>query len=452
MSTYLWLDTLNLNDQVNYSLGKGWKPRVARRRRSGLGGWIYEDVVESIPLRIFSKVSLDACLDARDAIVARLDRAEGWSRDEPVDVVLLKCKVDGSSLTNPLQSEVLAGDGDDLLELGAEFNETVKAWEIQAVIRVKRKGDLLGDVDSDTSSAGGPATLLTCTLAESLPLYSPLSVELAGMNYQTASAGLYEINIPQGVLLIASAATRLKLIEAESFDSAVSSPVTDVADAAASGGHYIRMTSGQSVRYTGIDTSDIEGDLIGVYAMCHLTSSTDQWSLYTSVFRDGSIGADESAQTIIINGQTGYKPVKLGVLGRASDTFTLNITPTRLSGSGNFEIDVMGLIALGSLSERVVAVNSLVFFDAVAAATQLANMGVRHNRLESRLPSGYVEFANGSEGAGLPYDGNIHLASIGDTVVATWLAGGNQWRHNDDAGVVSLSLAVGRRRAYLASR
>lgn len=457
MATYLRLDIgasdIDLNDRVNYRLGQGWRPRVPRRRASGLAGWLYEDAVEEIPIQIFSEDSLDDCLDARDAIVNALDQAHRWRHGEAVEPVLFKCKIDGSSLTNPLQTEVLDGDGEDLLQLQPDFNQLIRAWEIHTTLRLLRKGDLLGDTDSDSAAAGGPATLLTCTLTESIPLYSPLSIDLAGMDYQTDDGGgLYSVNIPKGLLLVASSTDRIKLIEAEEYDSGTSSPVTDVVDAAASGGGYIRMSSGQSVNYTGLITNGLDGaTLIGVYAMCNLTSDTDKWSVTTTIYRTGSIGANEHSETITIDGMTGYNPVRLGMLGRATANYDLKITVTRISGSGSIEFDVYGLLALGAPSEQAISTNQVLFFDS-SLSGQDVDMGIRHNRLSDRLPAAYVELAGGGQGVAWSYDGVIHLASIGDTVIVAWLAGGSTWRHNDDAGVVSLTLTASRRRSYLAPR
>ena len=64
-------------------------------------------------------------------------------------------------------------------------------------------------------------------------------------------------------------------------------------------------------------------------------------------------------------------------------------------------------------------------------------------------PAAYTELSGGVDSAHIRYEGNIHLVSVGETVLVMWLAGGAQWRHEDDAGVVSLTLTASRRRAYL---
>lgn len=447
--------TLNLNDTTNYGIPDGeYTPAISKRRRSGMGGWQYDDVEERIPLHVRGATGA-AALDNLIALIDLLDQAERFWMGEDVDPVLIQYLPNNTNLGAVVQSEVLGpvGDTTPWLRLSPYINDASNYELPEIEVRILRRGDWLAAADEASSSATEPSQLMACTLSESIPLYAPLSVDLSGMNYTTDDGGgFYSVNIPDGVLLLSSASDKIQLWEAENYNSSISSPVTDVVDATASGGNYIRMSSGQSVRYDGINSFYITGSLIAIYAMCHLTVATDQWQIYTSIYRDGSVGADEQSNTITLDGQTGYKPVKLGILGRASESFTLNVTVTRLSGSGSIEFDVFCLLALGQPSERTIAVNSLIFFDG-AAATYNAAMGIRHKRLESRKPSGYVEFSDGTYGAGLPYDGDIHLASIGDKVYGVWMAGGtSDWKHNDDAGIVSLTMTASRRRAYLAPR
>lgn len=454
MATYLKIGTVDLNNNINYRLAPGWRPRVARRRVSGLAGWLYEDVTEDIPVQIFSTNSLADCLDARDAVINALDQAHRWRYGEAVSAVLFKYRVDGSVLSNPLQAEVLSGSGDDLIRLEPTFNRDIRAWIIEATISLLRRGDLLGDEDTPTDASAAQPAVVTITFAESVPLYSPVTIKASNIDYQNQNG----INIPKGLWFVASAATRLLLLqgEARSTSGATTSTAAAVVDANASGGNYLEFDHGED-GYWNLSTSDIVGDLIGVYAMCNQTSGSAVWKLTTQIYREATSGINLD-QVVTIPGEApGYEPVRLGVLSRADDKFTLHIQAILLSGSGKFNVDYLVLIALGAPGERVIGFNQMsgiLPYTGLPGDIVDRRMIVDNRRLVAQRPNFQLqETSGGVLVTTISYEADIHLASIGDKLYWLQMAAGSNgtWLWLDDAST-SRTITATRRRAYLAPR
>ena len=448
--------TLELNDGTNYGIPNNeWSPAVSKRKQGGMGGWLYEDIEERIPVHVRGATA-GAAIDNLVALVNMLDQADRFWLGEDVDPVLLQYLPNNSNLGTPLESEVLgaAGDRAGWLRLSPYVNDASN-YEIPEIeIRVSRRGEWLAAAETPSGANGIEPAIVTITFASSIPLYSPLTIKASNIDYENQSG----LVIPKGMWFIASESTRLKLLEAESFETtgAVTSTCAVTVDANASGGNYAEFDSGED-GYWNLDTTDINGDLIGVYAMCRQTAGSDVWQLVTDIYREATSGINLSRVTKIVDDGPAYEPVKLGVLSRADDSFTLHIQATRLSGSGKFNIDYLVLIALGAPGERVIQFNAMTGilpYSGSAGTIVDRQMVIRDYRLAQRLPRFRVEVTSDSSLVTyVNYDADIHLATIGDKLYWLQMAGGGSgtWLWLDDASTTRTVTAT-RRRAYLVPR
>ena len=146
-------ETLNLNDGVNYSLGEGWQPNVSRLKSSNLSGEIYDPVEENIPIRVSGNTASDF-YDALFTLYDFLEHADNWRNGGFVNPVILHYRPINSILTNPVQVMVLGSVGNESpMSLTPEFNETVQAFEAVVTVSIMRKGQWLGDEETEDSGS-----------------------------------------------------------------------------------------------------------------------------------------------------------------------------------------------------------------------------------------------------------------------------------------------------------
>ncbi len=447
--------TLELNDGDNYALPYNeWRPAVSRRKESGVGGWLYQDVEERIPLHVRGATGA-AALDNLVALVNMLDQAERFWLGEDVAPVLLEYLPHNSNLGAALQTEVLGAVNDTTawLRLSPEVNDFGNHEIPEIELRILRRGEWLAAEETPSSASGAQPSILTITFSADIPLHSPLSLQASNIDYQNDSG----LTIPKGLWFVASEATKLKFLEAEDFSSsgATTSTCASVVDANASGGDYAEFDSSED-GYWNLGLADIDGSLIGVFAMCRQTVGGDVWDVTTEIYREATSGINKISKTTVLTGIS-YEPVKLGVLGRSDDDFTLHIQAVRRSGSGKFNIDYLVLIALGQPSERVIgfyAQSGVLPYSGSAGTIIDRQMAINSGRLTDLRPRFRVELSSDdSLVTYVNYDADIHLASIGDKLYWIQMAGGGSgtWLWLDDASTSRTVTAI-RRRAYLAPR
>lgn len=448
--------TLDLAATTAYAIPDGeWTPAISKRRRSGLAGPIYEDVEERIPLHVRGATGA-AALDNLVALVNLLDQAERFWLGEAVAPVLLQYLPHNTNLRAVVQSEVLGAVGDKTpwLRLSPYVNDASNYELPEIELRILRRGDWLAAVDSISPSGTAQPAITTATFSETVPLYSPVTLKASNVDYENQNG----INIPKGLWFVASEATRLKLVEGESFSStgATTSTCAIVVDANASGGNYAEFDHGED-GYWNLDETAIDGDLIGAFAMCRQTVGSDVWQLTTEIYRQATSGINLSQVVTLVDDGPAYEPVRLGVLSRADDDFTLHIQALRQSGSGKFNIDYLVLIVLGAPGERVIQFNAMT---GVLPYTGLPGdivdrqMAIDSGRLTMTRPRFQLqETSGGALVTTISYDGNIHLSSIGNKLYWLQMAGGGSgtWLWLDDASTTRNLTAI-RRRAYLAPR
>lgn len=449
--------TLSLNDGSNYGIPHlAWTPAVTPRRRSGVGGWVYAPVVERIPVHVRGTTGANA-MAALEALVHMLDRAERWAHEESGACVRLKFLPHNTALGgNHLEAEVIGASGafEAMLSLTPYLNDAGNYELPEVTIEVRRREWLGVEVSATAAEPVEVAELATCTFGGAIPLPSPLSLKLAGLEFGTEkfAAG---VAVAGGVLFVAATENDIGIIDAEGYNAPSPSGPTVVADGTARGGEYVRLATGEYIEFDWLNPLtmlNISGDLLSVWGMCHLTQATDAWEIKAEIYRRDSPLSGRSQAITIVDGLTGYQVVRLGLLARATDLFNLRITANRLSGSGSFEIDTVVLLNVTQPTQRAIVINPLNFYDETTAADVL-DMHINHERMGRVRPRGYVQFATQPDVATLlDVRGDIALASAGNTVCVAWLAGGSTWLFNDDNAPAAVTVTARRRPVYLSPR
>lgn len=195
MSTTLYIsngtDTIDLNDGVNYGLLSGWIPRVAKRRASlAAGVSSHLDIAETIPIRVFGATAA-AALDALADLAAACDNIQRWRAGDNVDPWVLYYAPNGSSLSQPLSALLVdAAPAGDLIGLAANFNETIRAYEINPVtLTLTRRGLWLTEETTKTAAAANNPAVLTVDFVDALPIAGPTKVVLTDIEADTELIG-----------------------------------------------------------------------------------------------------------------------------------------------------------------------------------------------------------------------------------------------------------------------
>ncbi len=176
---------------TDYQLALGqWAPRVARFRRSQLGGrGPYDDVSEEMVLNIYGTDGAD-CLANLGALAALLDQADRWSYGESVDIVSVEYSPAGatvSSTGSPLKSVILGRSFDDQtnnLDLPGDIEQVDNRSAIMGVVvRFKRRGLWLHTDEAEVSSSTTNGDLFTSGTFTAVPdILSPTKIDITKIN------------------------------------------------------------------------------------------------------------------------------------------------------------------------------------------------------------------------------------------------------------------------------
>lgn len=229
-------DTINLNDGVNYGLLKGWVPRVARRRvGEAAGRSLYEDVTETIPIRIFGESEADA-LSKLQAIGAALNDIQEFANGAEIDPWVIQYQPNGSALADPVQALIVgAGSANDLIQLPATFNEHIRGYEISPVyIPFTRRGLWLGETQTDSvTTANNPHFLHATHLTnEDLKTPGPTQIKITGFDAGTDIIEDAYILITDAVLKPSASGYGWKLFDYSDMSSSEFSNQADSANKA----------------------------------------------------------------------------------------------------------------------------------------------------------------------------------------------------------------------------
>jgi hypothetical protein len=434
--------TANLVDGTNYALvAGGWGPSVAPLRVSTLGGsGPYADVVEQITVDVRGSTGA-TCLANLAKLSQLLDQAERWARGEPVAAVLLACQPQGSTLAAALSCVILGRAGESALSTPATFNDLLMCYEIPDVqISFQRRGQWLAAEETKTvvaSAATEIPTVCAVTFDSAAAIASPAYVLAGGLN----------VNKNASFLLIADAANKIAILEAESFGT--SAPWSSVADSAnnARGGSLLRYTpAGTTTVRNTLNLAVLPANVrrLNVYMALRNNSATVTWRLRAVGNVDGT--TEVSTPEIIVDSSTTVpRIVFLGTLAFVGTLVWIgfDVTASSISGSPTLDFDYMVLHVMESKS------GTIAFTPVISSSGGGVIADARALTQPSPIASGYDALP-----VALPYAGDAWVQTIGAVLaVALLMTGGhasNYWRCTTALGVVSqMSLSAKRRLAYL---
>lgn len=443
---------INLNDGMNYAVLNGYRPAVARRRLDALRGYgPFEDAVEIIPLRVFSRLAVPAlaqaeALNALHELSLAVEQAAQWYNGEPVDPVLFVYRPEGSALSTALRVAVLGyAERQDMMDLPVTFNENIRAWEINPVLlKVARHGAMLDDEISASGTGVSNPAVMTTTLASAAALPSPTRISLDDLSGTTLSGGV------NGYLVLANASNKIQIYEAESGSVTVpgSGTFATAVDAAASGGSIRRLVPISA------------GDYILTITISSLNTSARRFLILASVRNNsGSVNYAVKAtltskdavdsRTKIIDAKVATpKIVTLGPISVRDTPVQMDITftpSTTGSASDQLDVDHVDIVALDESTHIVTleGVNLTFLFN--------STLEIDHRMLSDIKPGMYEERTSTGDKHYLSYRGDISIHMTGDVVAGSIIANTyTHWRAvNSTSTVIVAALTAARRAAYL---
>ena len=265
-------------------VSNGWRPAVARRNSSGMGE-TYEPVDEEMRLSI-SGATPEEVSERINLLAALIDQAEQWKKGENVDPVILQFKVQGSTLSNPLQAAILGYADGPVLELPGLYDHEEMMLQLGSfndpvILRFRRRGLWLGDEESDTEASPAPVgtgTQLSWGPSNSVNIPAPIKV---AMDIYGVQAGAVT-----GYLLLSTDVNVITIHD----DIATGGTSSATADTYAYGGSYRRYNAGDGAQtFTDlISASNQPYCKEAIYIAMIENSSTVDWNVQFGVDFAGS--------------------------------------------------------------------------------------------------------------------------------------------------------------------
>ena len=465
--------TLNLNGtntgMATIELLPGWRPRVAPLASKPLGGHVYQDVVESVPLRVSGASEL-ACILALEALAGAINQASNWYDGANVGAVVLQYAINGTTLSNPLQTAVLGSpvDAADLLELPVTFNQYLQVFEVNPVnLPLWRRGLWLGEAETEDDLTNTTDAVVTLTFADSLQNASPISVELTGDNVGDAAM------ISVGMLAVSDLADGIQVA------STYSGSGTTTASAKSYGGEYRAITPSSVTTYTvnlaldggSIDLNPRRPELFEVFLVGRNLSDTVSYRVTGQLFSADATGGDVGAARVIPTGGSGFSDpaafmVRLGVLGVAAslNSLQIKVIPSA-TDTDTLQIDYAILCKLGtqlvsfpratemSAAQTIRVIQGQLDGDGVGSGTATASQPkarverVTYSSTVSPIPTTFPT-AHGSKSLWMQGD-TVQVCLFGYASTRTISSTGYS---NVTDFLVSRSITVARRPGYLVPR
>ena len=174
---------IDFDGNHGYFVNINWRPGVAERRFSELGGrGPYGDVQEEIPL-VVRGASSDQVVQRRDALAMAVDQAYTWLRRGNVNPVYMRYRSGGSTLATPTVCPVLGPvPGKPTLSFSGWPELVGVNYQQDVVFRFVRHGQHLGVEDWAVSSQVEAAVVSSVTMGNEERWLSPtrlLSSDLA---------------------------------------------------------------------------------------------------------------------------------------------------------------------------------------------------------------------------------------------------------------------------------
>lgn len=459
--------TINLNDNVNCQIADpGWVPAVSRRKKNAMGNQsLYEDVVETIPLRVFSENATPATarqevMDWLHDLSAALDQADEWYEGmNTVDAVLFEYKAEDSSLTNPLSAAILGvPEGvQGVLEFKGSFNQGLQVYEIFIDLTFTRRGALLEDEDSDTAASTVEITYPDdVALTSALKLPSPVDVSFEITNMAD--------NSPRGYLALMDDIDDIYVLRGRDRDGSLSSgnivgTTSNLYPRTASGSMWQDTFTTSATWGRGIATTSVAGArMYEVILSIHLTSGTGvtAYYLHHSLGLGTALPSASTNRKVVIDSENAGDPnfISLGLLAvpkiadYESPYIQIVFEPIDSGTSNTIKIDVVAIIRRDKQGSMVIKLNE------TPLDTSDPNdiWDFKHHLLDDIQPSYSAYGTVPAVASRIPCnaEGDKMIMNSGQNPAAVLLATTEDyWRFGNGTGVASTELTMTRRPAYL---
>lgn len=424
--------TLDLNGDVEYSVGKGWAPAVATRSHSQVAGRsLYNPVVENIPLIIHGTSEADLLVNLA-ALTEALDEAWRWNQgDMSVNAILLDYDIVVGAST--VKAAILGPPpkARSLIGLPITFNSFKGSFEMGPInLSLLREGLwLTGSGETATSSSTPNGAVMTVTFTQPVLIPSPTKVVLA---YQSPTSNLSQA----GFLILAATADRLARFEAEANWDSAANYASVAGGALSSGGNLLRFTPPGSVLFytSGEETINtiLNDDTrqVGVFVNFRSSSVDRSWIVSAQITEEGATSF-HSTQRIVIEGSGTTSPHWrfLGIVATAGEPESINISikVDSTSGSPTLDMDQVLLVDIGD--ERT----NILEFGLWSTTDDLdtGDLIIDHRAYVER--DGLIFFDAATYDGPIPYiSGNPYVVSHGPTLCGIYLntsisGGTNDW-------------------------
>lgn len=459
--------TIDLNDNVNCQIAEpGWIPAVSRRKKGAMGNQsLYEDVVETIPLRVFSEHATPATarqqvMDWLHDLSAALDQAGEWKAGmTAANAVLFNFKAQDSSLANPLIAAILGvpDDAPGLFEFKGSYNQGLQVYEIFVDLVFIRRGALLGPESDVTSSTVNNCEKMSVTLPAALDLLSPTKVNMGTLSNSGNNRNW------KGLILISDASDKIGIYDAED-----AGPVGDWTVVSASGtfarNNNVLQFAPSSTIEQGPNLIDLtsgvnqSAKLFAIYFNAKNSSSTEHFHV-----RFKLTGIQEeiyTRKTTVLAGATNptwYYGGMVALEGGAINWLNLLAQPSGISSTPTLQIDTIVVAVLDDSSHQVALPVEQSGSNSMTVDKEIS---IDHAALTRPDPGVSVVGTPAGETfrGPIPFLGNAYIYTKGTDVVVVYLStGGNSpthWRRTNNAGTAPQQFyaQVRRRAAYMVPR
>lgn len=449
------IDTIDFeNPASGYVIAAdGWRPAVAQRTRSRLGGDPYQ-VVEEVFRLIISADSADQLATRLHALTRIIDRAESaWLQGGLItNPCLLLFRPEATTTqSEPLRALVLGGPASgEAITLPASYDAAGQATQIGSVsdpliLRIRRRGAWLAE-----SASGTPDDPVTNPEVAEVDFGGPLDLAaptVVAIRSDVSSGASAELPAA-GYVLITSGSDRLFVADVGSVDDSANHALGgDVSRLQASSASSF-ATLAQASSIGGFDPPDPAVRRWAVFAALRASSSGPDWILRARVA--GSFKS-ELTRELLFEPSGSPEIVALGTVTVDFPALDVIIQARALSSTSDYiYCDYVALLAADEYS-RAIAFRR-------GAAANMTSTGlpiVIDPRALSGITGSVHTVHEDAEDLliNIPYAGNPYVVSGHRFVYAAVLAtSGSSWRWRFDSANVQYDLAATRRPAYLVPR
>lgn len=450
--------TCTLTDGTNYALTMGgWAPQVPVRRASTLGGRPYGPVVESIRINIFGTTAA-AALANLQTLMALIDQADRWYKDESVDPVLITYEPQGSELGAAVESLIFGFAGDSgPANLPMSFNDELMIYSISDVeLTFVRDGVWYGEPDLTVAPmVPGPVDhpeVVSGTFAESAAHLSPVKLTIADLPdpnvFDTYDAGL---------LLIASSSNRLQIVDAWTMNAGAFTQDADAAREPQGSGVLVYTPVGTTQAASNTIGLSLEaGKRVGVVAALRNTTGLSTFEVQIRVSGPSGRSAALTQPYHVDASTTEPRIVVLGyALCEEDDYSSVQILATASAASGTLVFDYLGLIVMDDPTSRILAIGPISATQTISSGEE-STLSIDPRELTARTPQirliGNL-FPVTHYAVPEWWRGDAFLLSQGSTIAVSWCARtsspGTLWRLYDSGAAPLANFGFSRRMAYL---